>query len=269
MDRLLYRSSSSPDLSPTKEEDRDHRNSISWCWVPRSSKRTRDCTALPECVPARRRKCKLTEKFTPYLTRLVSRDPFLQVINDERVLDSIIEYLSEVSTVLDRCIQNSGAMRVRLLSRARAYGRRRESIRIYICIRTRNVHAFTHIHADAHAHKCARTNELRISQETGELSLSADSLSESQRFSEQPRRVAISKYITRIELIRSLASQSGFKCASDPRKPWLFLRGTVTHLGVHVTYVVAVSPANCAPTLRRSPRASTQSNRYSSRRSGD
>lgn len=67
------------------------------------------------------------------------------------------------------------------------------------------------------------------------------------------RRVAISKYVTltRGDSHRDLAS-------SDLGKPWLSFRETVTHLGVHVTFVVVVSLANCAPISRRFPRVSTQ-----------
>lgn len=79
----------------------------------------------------------------------------------------------------------------------------REHTRAYMHTYAEHIRAFTNIYA--HAHKYARTNALRISQETDELSLNADSLSKGQRFSEQleskpespMRRVAVSKYITR------------------------------------------------------------------------
>lgn len=53
----------------------------------------------------------------------------------------------------------------------------------YICIRTRNIHAFMHIYictcTYTYVYRYARTNALQISQETDKLSLNTDSLSES------------------------------------------------------------------------------------------
>lgn len=139
----------------------------------------------------------------------------------------------------------------------------------------RYVRVHLYIHVDAHAHRYAQMNALRISQETDELSLNADSLSKGQRFSEQleskpelqqpMRRVAISKYVTRnlaetriVIWLQVISASLGF--------PSERLSLTSVYTSPSLSLFARELRTNKPPV---SSREHTESNRYSSRRSGD
>lgn len=129
-------------------------------------------------------------------------------------------------------------------------------------------HAFNsrmHMHTNTREHECV-SNFARDRRSFAECRL-FPVFPTSQRFSRAVRRqldrirVAAADERNCYYLKINNVDRDGATLASQvyhrSGKPWLFCRGTVTHLGLHVIVVVAVSPANCAPTRRRFSREST------------
>lgn len=134
----------------------------------------------------------------------------------------------------------------------------RAYVRRCVCVyaHAQETHAFNsrkHMHTNIREHKCA-SNFARDRRSLAECRL----FPTSQRFSRAARRqldqnrVATTdeKSCSNLKILKwitMLASQ----VYHQSEKSWIFRRETVTHLGLHVTVVVAVSSANCAPTYRR------------------
>lgn len=129
-----------------------------------------------------------------------------------------------------------------------------------VCIYAQETHAFNsrmHMHTNIREHKCV-SNFARDRRSLAECRL----FSTSQRFSRAARRQLDQNRVATTDekscYHLKMNNDAGVSSLSPIREALAFLGGTVTHLGLHVTVVVAVSRTahqRVAGFLARSPRA--------------